>query len=102
MTKIPQPPTKNGKAPYYTEAVPSDDAPPHPVAHLTITKVVREHIPFATEREAGGTFGEVLDEHLIQQALAGHEVQSFEVEIDPKYWASFAEDIRRSPPTKRS
>jgi hypothetical protein len=62
------------------------DAAPS-VGGLTITKVVKEHIPLTLPREGyGETFGQVIDAHLDDCLVRGDVVQSFTIEINEEYW----------------
>lgn len=65
------------------------------VGGLTITKVVREHVPLSRPRSGfGETFGQAVDAALAMAAQNGEEVQSFEVQIDEGFWAEYAETLR--------
>lgn len=64
------------------------------IGNIEITKIVREYEP--VYGDGTGTFGEVADDMLRRAALAGQEVQSFKVEIDPDAWQTFATSVRDS------
>lgn len=63
------------------------------IGGLTITKIVREHVPVTMSRD-GGSFGTLVDAHIDAALRRGDEVQSFTVDIDPDYWKTLEESFR--------
>lgn len=57
-----------------------------PSGGLTITKVIREHIPLYVRKGYGETIGSQIDAAIAQAVAQGDEIQEVTVGFDPEQW----------------
>jgi len=58
---------------------------------ITLTRIVREHIPMQVDDSNGiHTVGSFIDEHLASSASRGESIQSVELNFEPDQWEALA------------
>lgn len=66
----------------------ADAAPPS--AYLTVTKVVREHVPLHIRPGYGETLGQMIDAHIAACIDKGDEISSVTLEFSPEQFNALA------------
>lgn len=66
------------------------------MAMLKITKVIREFVELKEDENEGHSYGQLLDDHLAETAMAGGEVQSVEFMLDEETWARYCRAVREA------
>ncbi len=100
MMKTSTKPTKAPSRPYGepVTAHSDGDAPKRPTtgAFLEITKIVREHVALESSPGGEATLGSMIDDYLAECALAGQEVQTVKLDLEPGYWRVLADHIKKT------
>lgn len=76
-------------ADHWEEAIPYTqdmiDPAAKPAAYLTITKIIREHVPLVSSTN-GSSIGNMVDAYIAAAIENGDECQSIEINLEPSQW----------------
>lgn len=72
----------------------ADNINDRPIAHIETMMVVRTHTPIMSGTP-GQSFGQCIDRHLEEMAMAGHDVQSIELTIEEDIWKDFIKEVQK-------